>query len=101
MHGDAKRIFEMSILTVFLGVTLYVILRMIWIKGASYVREHSPKHLLNFYMTLTVIRVTSILMVIGLYLVFVSKSYRESVSFVVMMLAMYALMMIVTLLIRH
>jgi len=101
MHGDAKRIFEMSILTVFLGVTLYVILGMIWIKGASYVREHSPKHLLNFYMTLTVIRVTSILMVIGLYLVFVSKSYRESVSFVVMMLAMYALMMIVTLLIRH
>ena len=101
MHGDAKRIFEMSILTVSLGVTLYVILGMIWIKGASYVREHSPKHLLNFYMTLTVIRVTSILMVIGLYLVFVSKSYRESVSFVVMMLAMYALMMIVTLLIRH
>ena len=50
---------------------------------------------------LHVIRVTSILMVIGLYLVFVSKSYRESVSFVVMMLAMYALMMIVTLLIRH
>lgn len=101
MHGDAKRIFEMSILTVFLGVTMYVILGMIWIKGVSYVREHSPKHLPNFYMTLTVIRVTSILMVIGLYLVFVSKSYRESVSFVVMMLAMYALMMIVTLLIRH
>ena len=59
MHGSVKRIFEMSILTVFLGVTLYVILGMIWIKGASYVREHSPKHLPNFYMTLTVIRVTS------------------------------------------
>ena len=63
MHGSVKRIFEMSILTVLLGVTLYVVL--------------------------------------GIYLVFVSKSYRESVSFVVMMLAMYALMMIVTLLIRH
>ena len=92
----------MSILTVLLGVTLYVVLgMMIWIKGASYVKEHSPKHLPNFYMTLTVIRITSILIVIGLYLVFVSKSYRESVSFIVMMLAMYALMMIVTLLIRH
>lgn len=101
MHGSVKRIFEMSILTVFLGVTLYVVLGMIWIKGASYVKEHSPKHLPNFYMTLTVIRVTSILMMIGLYLVFVSKSYRESISFVIMMLAMYALMMIVTLLIRH
>ena len=101
MHGSVKRIFEMSILTVFLGVTLYVVLGMIWIKGASYVKEHSPKHLPNFYMTLTVIRVTSILMVIGLYSVFVSKSYRESIHFVIMMLAMYALMMIVTLLIRH
>ena len=67
MHGSVKRIFEMSILTVFLGVTLYVVLGMIWIKGASYVKEHSPKHLPNFYMTLTVIRVTSILMVIGFW----------------------------------
>lgn len=38
MHGSVKRIFEMSILTVFLGVTLYVVLGMIWIKGASYVK---------------------------------------------------------------
>ena len=84
----------MSILTVLLGVSLYVVLGTAWIKGAGYVKKH-------FHMILTIIRVISILTVIGLYLIFVSESQQESVSFVIMMLAMYALMMIVALLIRH
>lgn len=101
MHVNAKRNFKMSILTVLLGVSLYVVLGTAWIKGASYVKKHSPEHLPNFHMMLTIIRVISILTVIGLYLIFVSESQQESVSFVIMMLAMYALMMIVALLIRH
>lgn len=78
----------MSILTVLLGVSLYMVLGTAWIKGAGYVKKHSPEHLPNFHMILTIIRVISILTVIGLYLIFVSESQQESVSFVIMMLAM-------------
>lgn len=53
----------MSILTVLLGVSLYVVLGTAWIKGAGYVKKHSPEHLPNFHMILTIIRVISILTV--------------------------------------
>ena len=70
----------MSILTVLLGVSLYVVLGTAWIKGAGYVKKHSPEHLPNFHMMLTIIRVISILTVIGLYLIFVSESQQESAN---------------------
>ena len=91
----------MPVFAVVFGVSLYSVLGMIWIKGVDYVKANSPKYLPSFYMILAVIRMVSILTVIGLYLLFISKSQEESVTFVIMMLSMYALMMMVTLLIRH
>lgn len=70
-------------------------------KGSEVFKKHAPQHLPGFHMILTVIRMISILTVIGLYLIFISESQEETEAFVIMMLSMYALMMTVTLLIRH
>ena len=70
-------------------------------KGSEVFKKPAPQHLPGFHMILTVIRMISILTVIGLYLIFISESQEETEAFVIMMLSMYALMMTVTLLIRH
>lgn len=91
----------MSILPVIFGVSFYSALAFVWVKGVRYLKKHAPQHLPGFHMILTVIRMISILTVIGLYLIFISESQEETEAFVIMMLSMYALMMAVTLLIRH
>jgi inner membrane protein involved in colicin E2 resistance len=42
-----------------------------------------------------------VLTAIGVYLLVLSQSHEESVAFVVMMMGMYAVMMTVTLILKH
>ena len=77
----------MSILPVIFGVSFYSALAFVWVKGVRYLKKHAPQHLPGFHMILTVIRMISILTVIGLYLIFISESQEETEAFVIMMLS--------------
>ena len=65
----------MSILPVIFGVSFYSAL--VWVKGVRYLKKHAPQHLPGFHMILTVIRMISILTVIGLYLYLYQKARKK------------------------
>lgn len=90
-----------SLPAIFIGLCLYSLLGTAWVKGYDAVKRHSPDYLPQFYLIMAVIRVVFVLTAIGVYLLFISQSHGESVAFVVMMLVMYAVMMTVTLILKH
>jgi uncharacterized Tic20 family protein len=83
------------------GLCFYGLLGAAWVKGYDAVKQHAPDYFPQFYLVMAVIRVVFVLTAIGVYLLVLSQSHEESVAFVVMMMGMYAVMMTVTLILKH
>lgn len=90
-----------SLSAIFFGLCLYSLLGAAWVKGYAFVKRHSPDYLPQFYLAMAVIRVLFVLTAIGVYMLVISQSHEESVAFVVMMMVMYAVMMTVSLILKH
>jgi cytochrome c biogenesis factor len=73
---------------------------MAYVKGYDIVRMKSPEHLPHFYLIMATIRILLVLTVVGLYVLF-ADSREDIIRFGVMTMVMYAIMMVVTLLMRH
>ncbi len=76
-------------------------LGVVWVVGASVVKRHSPEHLPHFYMIIAVVRILILLTMIGGYIFLLSDSKEESKVFALFTMAMYVLMMVITLKIKH
>ena len=71
-----------------------------YVKGYDIVKMKSPNHLPHFYLIMATIRMLLVLTVIGLYVLF-SDSRENVIQFAVITIVMYAIMMIISLLMRH
>ena len=90
-----------SPLTIFLCAALFTLLGMGWMKGYDFVMSKAPKQIVKFYLAYAVFRVLAILLVVGVYVLFISKSMAQSKAFVIMVLVMYTTMMALTLAKKH
>lgn len=90
-----------SPLTIFLCAALFTLLGMGWMKGYDFVKSKAPEQIVKFYLAYAVFRVLTILLVVGVYVLFISKSMAQSKAFAIMVFVMYAAMMALTLTKKH
>lgn len=83
-----------------LAALLMTLLGVAYVKGYDWVKNHSPEHLVHFYLIMATIRMLFVLTTIGLY-VFFAQDRGDVIHFVATVLIMYGMMMILTLSLRH
>ena len=83
-----------------LSVLFFTLLGVTYVKGYDIVKRHSPDHLVHFYLIMTTIRMLLVATVVGLY-VFFTENREDAIHFAAIFLIMYAIMMVITLLMRH
>lgn len=85
---------------VFLSALFFTLLGAAYVRGYDYVKRHSPQNLPQFYLILATIRIILVATVVAIYVI-MSRNHQEAVSFAMMFLAMYVVMMVVTLILKH
>jgi len=87
-------------LEIFLSTLFFTLLGVTYVKGYDLVKEKSPEHLPQFYLAMATIRMVLVLTVIGLYTWF-ADNRDDAIQFAIIFIIMYAIMMVVTLSMRH
>lgn len=90
----------MSALAIFLSALFFTLLGAVYVKGYDFVKARSPERLPQFYMILAAIRMLLVATVVAVY-VTLSPNRQDSILFAAMFLGMYAVMMIITLILKH
>lgn len=90
----------MTPVSVFLSVLFFTLLGMAYVKGYDAVKRRSPENLVQFYLIMATIRMVLVATVVALYVVF-STDRDNAIEFAAMFIIMYAIMMVVTLVMRH
>jgi cytochrome c biogenesis factor len=83
-----------------LSILFFTLLGMAYVKGYDIVKSHSPEHLVYFYLIMATIRMLLVATIVGLY-VFFTENREDAIRFAAIILIMYAIMMVVTLKLRH
>lgn len=79
---------------------LFTMMGVAYIKGYDIVKAKSPRHLPHFYLAMATIRVLTVLAMIGIYMR-LSCSREQTINFAIVCLVLYAVMMVITLTLRH
>ena len=87
-------------LEIILSILFFTLLGGSYVKGYDIVKRQAPDHLVHFYLIMATIRMLLVLTVVGLY-VFFTGNRQDAIRFVVIFLIMYAIMMVITLKLRH
>ena len=87
-------------MTYFFAVLFFTLLGVAYVKGYDLVKSRSPEHLVHFYLVMATIRMLLIATVVGLY-VFFAPPREDAIRFAAIILIMYAIMMVLTLKLRH
>lgn len=90
----------MTTVSVFLSVLFFTLLGMAYVKGYDAVKRRSPENLVQFYLIMATIRMVLVATVVALYVVFTTDR-DKAIEFAAMFIIMYAIMMVVTLVMRH
>jgi cytochrome c biogenesis factor len=90
----------MTPVSVFLSVLFFTLLGMAYVKGYDAVKRRSPENLVQFYLIMATIRMVLVATVVALYVVFTTDR-DKAIEFAAMFIIMYAIMMVVTLVMRH
>ncbi len=90
-----------SPLTILFFTAMFTLLGLGWMKGYDLVKRKAPDRLVTFYMAYAAFRMVAILLAVGVYALFISQSLAESKAVAMMVLAMYAAMMALTLKKKH
>lgn len=90
----------MTPVSVFLSVLFFTMLGMAYVKGYDAVKRRSPENLVQFYLIMATIRMVLVATVVALYVVFTTDR-DKAIEFAAMFIIMYAIMMVVTLVMRH
>ena len=87
-------------MTYFLAALFFTLLGVAYVKGYDLVKSRSPEHLVHFYLVMATIRMLLVATIVGLY-VFFTENREDAIRFAAIILIMYAIMMVVTLKLRH
>ena len=85
---------------IILSALFFTLLGVAYVKGYDLVKRHSPDHLAHFYLVMTLTRMLLVATMVGLY-VFFTENREDVIRFAIIFLIMYAIMMVVTLKLRH
>ena len=85
---------------IFFAALLMTLLGVAYVKGYDFVKLRSPENLVHFYLIMATVRMLLVATVIGLY-VFFAPNREDAIRFAAIILIMYAIMMVVTLKLRH
>jgi cytochrome c biogenesis factor len=88
------------ILEIVLSALFFTFLGILYVKGYDIVKKHSQEHLPHFYLIMATIRMLLVATVVALY-VFFTENRENAISFAIIFIIMYAVMMVVTLKLRH
>jgi len=84
----------------FLAALFMTLLGVAYVKGYDLVKRRSPEHLVHFYLIMATVRMLMVATVVALY-VFFASDREDAIRFAAIILIMYAIMMAVTLKLRH
>ena len=87
-------------IAIFFSALLITLLGVAYVKGYDYVKKRSPENLVHFYLIMATVRMLLIGTAVVLYVIF-ADSREEAVRFALTILIMYAIMMVITLTLRH
>ena len=84
----------------FFAVLFFTLLGVAYVKGYDVVKSRSPEHLVHFYLVMATIRMLLVATLVALY-VFLAPNREDAIHFAAIIIIMYAIMMVVTLSMRH
>ena len=87
-------------LEIILSILFFTLLGGAYVKGYDIVKRQAPDHLVHFYLIMAIIRMLLVATVVGLY-VFFTENREDAIRFAAIFIIMYAIMMVVTLKLRH
>lgn len=90
----------MSLYTVFFSALFFTLLGAAYVKGYTFVKKHAPDRLAQFYFVMAAIRMLLVATVVAVYVI-LSPDRQNSIHFAAMFLGMYAVMMVITLILKH
>ena len=79
---------------------LMTLLGLAYVKGYNFVKRRSPENLVHFYLIMATVRMLLVATVVAIY-VFVAPNREDAIRFAAIIIIMYAMMMVVTLTLRH
>lgn len=87
-------------MSIVLTALFFTLLGIAYVKGYDLVRQRSPEHLVHFYLIMATVRMLLAATMVALY-VLLAADRDDAVRFSVVFMAMYAVMMVITLSMRH
>lgn len=91
----------MGILTIFLSLLFFVAMGFAYCVGWDYVKRELPDHLVHYYMIAAFLRFVLVALVVLAYIKLSGEPKDILIKFALMFMAMYVVMMIVTMKLRH
>ena len=85
---------------IFFAALLMTLLGVAYVKGYDFVKRRSPENLVHFYLIMATVRMLLVATVMAIY-VFMAPNREDAIRFAAIILIMYAMMMVVTLKLRH
>ncbi len=83
-----------------LAIVMVILLGIAYVKGYDFVKQRSPEHLPQFYLIMATIRMLIVLTMVGIA-VFLTDNREDTIRFALTILIVYAVMMVITLKLRH
>ncbi len=86
---------------VLFGLFFFTMLGMAYVKGYDVVKAHSPQHLVHRYLIMATVRMLLVATVVAVYVLLLASNREDTIRFALIYIIMYAVMMVVTLSLRH
>jgi hypothetical protein len=83
-----------------IAALFFTALGVAYVKGYDLVKSRSPEHLAHFYLIMATARFLLVATIAAVYVLMVGTR-EDAIRFVPIYLIMYAIMMVVTLILRH
>ena len=89
------------IFEILFGILFFTLLGLAYVKGYDVVKAHSPEHMVHFYLIMATVRMLLVGTAIAIYVLLIASNREDAIRFALIYLIMYAIMMVVTLVLRH
>ena len=83
------------------GIFFFTLLGTAYVKGYDVVKADSPEHMVHFYLIMATVRMLFVGTAIAIYVLLIASNREDAIRFALIYLIMYAIMMVVTLVLRH
>ena len=84
-----------------LSILFFTLLGVAYVKGYDVVKAHSPEHLVHFYLIMATVRMLLVGTAVAIYVLLIASDREDAIRFALIYIIMYAIMMVITLKLRH